>query len=267
MAIVASRAGIVAGRAAEAPASTPWLRPALAAAVAVAIVAAAAVITGKLGDPGVLPIKTVRVEGRFDHVEEAQLQQVIAARIRGNFFNANVDEVRLAVQELPWVRSASVHRLWPGTLKITVVEQQPLARWHGGSGLVNQYGEVFTPEGAGPDGLPVFRGPDGASAAVSAAYREMVPTLAPLGLTITAVALNARRAWQVTLDNGIELVLGRKDRMLRLRRFARVYPGALAGTADEIAQVDLRYTNGFAVRWKTDTRAGAKQVLKTRVVA
>ncbi len=59
-----------------------------------------------------------------------------------------------------------------------------------------------------------------------------------------------RRAWQMTLDNGIELRFGRGDVDALLDRFARVYLRVLSASATRIAAVDLRYTNGFAVRWK-----------------
>jgi len=54
-----------------------------------------------------------------------------------------------------------------------------------------------------------------------------------------------------SLDNGMALMLGRQEKSHeRLLRFVRSYNRVLAARAEQIEQVDLRYTNGFAVRWK-----------------
>jgi cell division protein FtsQ len=48
----------------------------------------------------------------------------------------------------------------------------------------------------------------------------------------------------------MELDFGRQAFEERLDRFAKAYPGLLATRADAVAAVDLRYSNGFAVRWR-----------------
>jgi cell division protein FtsQ len=44
-------------------------------------------------------------------------------------------------------------------------------------------------------------------------------------------------------------MIGRADPEPRLRRLVRVLPQLLAGEARGFERIDLRYTNGFAVRW------------------
>ncbi len=54
------------------------------------------------------------------------------------------------VEELAWVREATVTRTWPGTLTIAVVERTPVARVEGTEGqrfLVDRRGRVLGPEG------------------------------------------------------------------------------------------------------------------------
>jgi cell division protein FtsQ len=71
----------------------------------------------------------------------------------------------------------------------------------------------------------------------------------PLGSPLAELKLSPRGAWQVVLESGLVLELGRIDRVARLERFAAAWPRlALHDPAPRYA--DLRYPNGFALRVK-----------------
>ena len=103
--------------------------------------------------------------------------------------------------------------------------------------------------------LPLLKGPEQSERKLTEHLLEMQRMLEPLGLHIARLDLSERRAWSMTLDNGLELDLGRKETYPRLLRFVRVYPGVLASKAGAIQRIDLRYTNGFAVRWRDGAEA------------
>ncbi len=203
-----------------------------------------------LRDPATLPIRTVLIEGELRHLDRAALAQTATPVVRGGFFTVNVGDVRRALVALPWVAEAAVRRVWPDTLQVLVQEQVAVARW-GEKGLVNGKGEVFEPAPESfPEGLPQLSGPIGQSRAVLNEQRRIDGELAPLGLKVATLTLDARHAWSLRLDNGIEVVLGRSDVEARLGRFIRAYAAALAPDAERIERVDARYTNGLAVKWK-----------------
>ena len=62
--------------------------------------------------------------------------------------------------------------------------------------------------------------------------------------------LNERRAWKFELENGLSIVLGRKDFESRVERFVNVVINNLGEKSSQAREIDMRYTNGFAVRWK-----------------
>ena len=100
--------------------------------------------------------------------------------------------------------------------------------------------------------------PDGArTTQVTAYYFDLQRQLSPLGLRIVSLGMDARRAWELTLDNGISLTLGSRDAERQMQRFVRFYPQVMAARASDIAQIDLRYSNGFAVRWRTPAAQAA----------
>lgn len=236
-----------------------WRMP--VAIVAASMLAALVAWGGmELEDPHTLPITNVEIQGEFHYLDKQQIQQALNGRLGaghscvslcGGFFNVDVDVVRDRLLEIPWVNAATVRRVWPDTLQVVVVEQMPVARWAAG-GLVNLQGQLFFPlPETYPADLPELQGPVGSQGVVVARYREMAKELEPLTLRIQRVALDERRSWKIELDGSVTLLLGRVSDNARLVRFARLYPVALAARAAEIAQVDLRYPNGFSVRWKT----------------
>jgi cell division protein FtsQ len=204
----------------------------------------------KLLEPQTLPIKQIQALGTFTHINEGMLRQVVAKTIRGGYFTVNVDEVQRAVRAIPWVAQDSVRRVWPDTLAIQVTEQQTEAEWAKG-GLVNTQGVLFFPErNTYPKGLPVFDGPAGTERNLTETYQLAKAIIAPLQLQIQEIHMDSRRAISLKLSNGINVILGRDATRTRLERFARVYRKLLVKRADDIARVDLRYSNGLAVGWR-----------------
>jgi cell division protein FtsQ len=103
-----------------------------------------------------------------------------------------------------------------------------------------------------PGPWPRLAGPDGHEKALIRTWRETRALLEPVGLKLAKLAQDERRAWWLTFDNGLEVYVGREQFEQRLGRLARIYPRILSAQIDRIAVVDLRYGNGFAVRWKVE---------------
>jgi len=206
-----------------------------------------------LADPMTLPIHKIRVQGALVHVNEEMLRQSVVDKVQGGYFNIDVAALRQTVEQLPWVETAAVRRVWPDAVVISVIEQRPLAVWAKG-GLLNKHGELFKPKVSNrPKHLPLFAAPAGMEHNATELYRDLSAQLAPLELRIVELQIDDRRAVQLQLHNGIELVLGREERLARLQRFVKVYRKTLAHHATRIRRVDLRYSNGMAVQWGNTT--------------
>jgi cell division protein FtsQ len=202
------------------------------------------------------PLKQVLVSVPLKQVTLAQIEYAAQSSLTGNFFTVNLDGVRSAFEKLPWVRKTSVRRRWPDGIELTIEEHVAAARWHNSDDevrLVNDQGEVFAaslPADQSP--LPLFGGPEGSSALMLARYREFTELLAPLGRVTRGVMLSARQAWQLRLDDGLLLELGRDQAKHplheRLQRFTGIYREVQKRTRTSIAAIDMRYPNGFALR-------------------
>jgi cell division protein FtsQ len=153
--------------------------------------------------------------------------------------------VRAAFERPPWVRKVDLRRQWPDHLEVSLEEHVPLARW-GGDALVNTHGEVFT---AAYDGkLLTFVGARESLKEITIQYEFFRRNLAAVGLMPVQIQVSPRRAWQVRADNGLTIDLGREDIEPRLERFVGAYQRTVGRLQRRIDHVDLRYSNGFAVR-------------------
>lgn len=237
-----------------------WNKPHLLNAIAdllmlaasAALLAAAAVWLVRVPS---LPVQQVVFAEPLAHTRRLEIEQVLPAAIKGNFFSLNLEVVRGTLGGLPWVRKVDVRRIWPARLEVRIEEHRPLARWGEGRGeLVNSYGEVFAallPE-AELAALPLLYGPPGTASEVLKRYSELVGTFRAVNEKPVQVILSPRLAWQLKLENGMLVDMGREQPKapvgVRLQRFIEVYPETVAKRAIRPTVVDLRYPNGFAVR-------------------
>ncbi len=205
-----------------------------------------------LMDPQTLPVKQVLLQAPFVKVSKERLYEVIRPEARGGYFNVDVDAVTAAVEALPWVDKALVRRAWPDALHVTVREQKALARWRD-KALVNVRGELFFPPAETfPASLIELRGPRTTVAQMAEQFQLFKRVLQEGEQSMAGITLTPRRAWEIELSNGTVVVLGRSAMALRLQRFVRFYPRLLV-PENGVKHVDMRYTNGFAVKWRVPT--------------
>jgi cell division protein FtsQ len=203
-----------------------------------------------LVDPGTLPIRQVRIEGEFRNLSTNTLQELVRDKVKGGFFNINVSTVRDTLLTDPWVKNVSVHRVWPDSLRVYVTEQDAIALWKD-SGLLNKSGVLFTPDKKTfPENLPTLDGPDGTQSLVMDKYLYLKSKMDPIALKISVLKLNERRAWMFETDNNMKVILGRKDFEERVTRFVELVSINLSDEIQAAESIDMRYPNGFAVRWK-----------------
>ena len=199
------------------------------------------------------PIDVVRIDGEVLHSDRDRLKAVMTRHAAAGWVGVDLDALQRDIVALPWVERASLRRIWPDTLQVEVDEHAPVAVWNGDA-LISARGQVFRPPTFDADGLARLSGPAGLGADMLQRLRRFESELAPVGLAIAALEQDARRAWRLTLSNGVTVQLGRHRIEQRLARFRAVWSRVLAPQAAEITGVDLRYTNGFAVAWRDGAR-------------
>lgn len=236
-----------------------WHQPALMNLLAdlLSVLAIAALVWAALTALQRLPLFPLReliLVGTPEQVSAQQIEHTARTVVRGNFFTVDLEATRAAFEKLPWVRKASLRRNWPDGLALTLEEHEALARWRqpgGETGMVNRQGEIFVAEGPEDAArLPLLSGPDGSAGELLGRYAEFSTALTPLGRRIEAIVVSPRRAWQLRLDDGMTIELGRdQDKHPlneRLARFVAHYEAA-RNRLGPLQVADMRYPSGFAL--------------------
>jgi cell division protein FtsQ len=194
----------------------------------------------------------ISIGGDTEHINTPTVRAGVIGHLKGNFFTVDLDAARQAFEQMPWVRRASVRRVWPNALAVTLEAYKPLGTW-GSDQLVSVDGELFTAnQGELGEDLPAFDGPPGTAKEVVARYYDFKKWLAPIGATPDEVTLSPRYAWIVKLSNGTEIEYGRERNTSTLaersRRLTAAWKAVTARWGNEIEYADLRYPNGLAIR-------------------
>src|SRR2546421_6246960 len=240
-------------RALKAPA-TNWRAVGLTLGTVVGVAALASAVSWAFDQP----IETVAVTGRFQRVAPVDVERAVKGTLHGvGLLSVDLAAVRRAIHKLPWVEAVSVERFWPRGLAVLVVGQSAAGR-RGEHGLLNTRGELFDPDAHHiPPELARLEGPEGKESVVAQRYLAAEGRLAQAGLRLTALRLDARGAWEFDLANGITVRLGRRQVDERFEEFMSTALKLVTQRGDEIAYVDMRYTNGLASGWRRRRPPGA----------
>lgn len=200
-------------------------------------------------EPRLLPIRVVTIDGELRSLSREQLQATVAHSIRGGILTQDIEALRTQLEAMPWVRRVRLRRIWPDRLELEITEQQAVARW-GANGLITADAQIFYPDdGRVPAGLVRLGDTDDEAARILEYYFHWEPQLAELGLLVESLRRDLRGDWTVQLLGDTELLLGTNHIESRLQRLLTVYP-RLSEVGIPV-RIDLRYSNGMAVRWRT----------------
>lgn len=220
---------------------------------------AVAVVAVRVATEGLFPLREVTVIGARQAETRHALKGVIHS-LKGGFFTLDLETARQSFERLPWVRQATVRRLWPDRLLVELSEHIPAAAWNGQQ-ILSVQGELFPVRPW--DALPRIHAPAGMQRQVAVRLAEFQSLVTPAGWRIASLQVSPRGAWRLALEPAtparseslsavgpharVSLELGRDRQTERVKRFLTFYDAATARLGP-LTQIDLRYPNGFAAR-------------------
>lgn len=240
----------------------PLFRAVASLALLALLIAGGSAFLAEKGNRGVVRVSKVEIHGELERVTAEQIRARVAGLAEEGLLRIDVGELAGHLEQIDWIDTASVRRVWPDGVAVHVVEQQPLALW-GDDAWLNQRAEVFVAPRPSPGSsdyarFSVFHAPLGLEQKLAEEYRRFAPHLARLDLTLVAIKMDARRAVSLLLTHSMpdqaaasfEVRLGRIDHEKRFARFVHAYQAAIDPIVGRLKHIDLRYPHGFAVAWK-----------------
>lgn len=229
------------------------------------------------------PVKQIVMLNKLYEQNSQELQKIISETINGGFFSLNIKMLRQKLETLAWVDTVSIRKKWPHTIQIELQEKQVAARWivsgiskrtinqlknekWDKQSLISDKGIVFHTPLTGAQYqkykyLEIYSSPNELSILGLKKCRQISKMMNEVKLNLKHCFQDQRRSWFVALENGFELFLGRvnnenlintkNDKILqRVATFVMAYKKILKRYEKNIDRIDMRYTNGFAIKWK-----------------
>ena len=197
-------------------------------------------------------INRVRIDGEYRRIDRFEIEQLLSPFLGRSISRAEMDVIEKILKDLPWVKDVLIERSWlDDTLVLTVQEREAVAYW-GGQALLDRDAEVFTPRFIDNDDLPILDAALSSESHILDFYNRLSGWLAVVGLRIIHLEEDLSRTYTVQLDDAPRLILGRHLFEKRIKRFIAAYRAGFSDYIHRAACIDLRYLDGFAVRWKED---------------
>lgn len=192
------------------------------------------------------PVEKVEIEGEFRYWQGNDLAEQLLWVKEQNFFSLDVRQVKYEIEQLALIKSAQVKKVWPETLLIKFKEDIPVAVWNQQTLLNPKGDELMLPARFNTAELPKLFGPAQKTEQVMRQYQRFQSRLSSLDVAMVSLTMTAVGSWQIELDNGWTIRLGRKQieqRVERLVELLKILPH------EKVAVVDLRYGKGAAIKW------------------
>jgi cell division protein FtsQ len=205
------------------------------------------------------PIASVSLSGER-HVSRADVFAAAGVSDHASLLFLDVEAARSRLQAIPWIAEATVRKLYPDRLQITLNEREPFALWqvNGRISIVSADGTVIGPLTDQKFATLPFVVGVGA-AAKAKPFLALLDGFPALRQQVRAAILVAERRWNLKLINGIDVRLPEHDVEAALDRLAALDRDHALLSRD-ITAVDLRLPDRVTVRL-SDAAAQAREAL------
>jgi cell division protein FtsQ len=194
-----------------------------------------------------LTVERVMVEGRHDTPPEL-LISTIEVTAGDPILAIDPETLRLRLEDLPWIRSATVERRLPGEIRLTIVEREPIALWQrdGRYHLIDRYGDSLPITETGKyTGMIVLTGED--APAQAQALLDLLALEPELATRVVAAQRVGARRWNLQFDNGVDVRLPEEEPAAAWRALAAMEREQ--GLIDrDLVMIDMRVPDRLIVR-------------------
>jgi cell division protein FtsQ len=193
------------------------------------------------------PVASVSLSGER-HVNRSEIFAAAGVGERASLLFLDVETARRNLEAIPWIAEATVRKLYPDRLQITLTEREPFALWqvNGKISIIGAEGTVIGPLADRKFAtLPFVVGRGAATRAK--AFLTLLDRHPAIRDQVRASILVAERRWNLKLKNGVDVRLPEQNVDVALDTLAMLDRDKALLTRD-ITAVDLRLADRVTVR-------------------
>ena len=192
-------------------------------------------------------IEKVVVFGDYKKTSKSDIQESIGKHLDIGWYSLDIQELQNELKKHAWIADIKISRVWPSSLTVELSQRAPIAIWNK-IGLFAQDGEVFYPNSIEDISVPKLSGVVGHENEVLQAYIKLEKVCQLKKLMISELLVDKRGAIDLTLKNGMQILLGKNEPIKKMQRFVQIYDKVFTNKVGA-SRVDLRYPKGMAVKW------------------
>ncbi len=200
-------------------------------------------VTSRLG----FAVEHVEMKG---NIETSEIDVLGAIGLDGwtSLIGFDAEDARREVAALPWIRSASVRKIYPDTIEVELVEKKPFALWQHGNeiSVIERSGEVIAPFTSGRHAaLPLVIGTGARERAND--FIGRVALYPELAARVKAYIRVGERRWNLRLENGITVRLPEDAPDAAIRDLAELDKSGGILSRDVVA-IDMRIADRLTLQ-------------------
>ena len=189
-------------------------------------------------------------------VPENQVIAKAGFQIGTNVFRVDLDEIRKSVEDLDWVRYASVQRVLPDEIIITVIEREPigLTRIKGEIYQFDAEGKILDPDPSSGQSFPILdglrAGDRNGNLRKVETYRNVLEELGQISLSEVHIN-DSGEVTVVSANDPVLINLGVSDFRSRWIKYLQLKP-QIQQQYPQVVRVDLRFKSQVIIKMKDD---------------
>jgi cell division protein FtsQ len=209
-------------------------------------------------------IAAVALSGQH-HLNREEILATAGVTGRASLLFFDVADARARLKTNPWIAEATVQKLLPDRLVISITERAPFALWQkeGRVGVIAEDGTVLDPYVAAP--YKRFPLVVGTGAELRAAeFLRLLARFPELRDNVRAAVLVAERRWNLWLQNGVDVRLPEFDLDKALAQLADIDRGGKLSSRD-VTVIDLRLPDRVTVQLSEAAAQARDEAVKKKL--
>jgi len=203
--------------------------------------------------PSELKIEKIEFDGQ-EHVPEILLLKASGLRYKKDILSISVNDVKNKLEQIAWVRSASVQRKLPNKISVRVAERVPIAIYQINYKLylLDIDGKILENDGIGNfDNLPIIVG-EGAEK-VARHFLYVLGKFPRIQSQLAFAVYVGKRRWNMKINKGITVKLPEKHLGYSMQILEEI-ADENGFFNDDIQEIDLRNLDRVIVKRRVNRR-------------